>query len=217
LARERKTIVDDKGTEEEAAGRSEADEQIEPTEDEESSDQVAEDQETELVRLQRELEEAKAQAAEYLDGWQRAQAEFANFRKRKESEWCQMTARANGALLLKLLPVVDDFERAVSAVPEDLRQTDWVEGVLLVKRKLDGILESEGVTAFESEGCDFDPRYHDAVAYEEVEGYEDGQVFEELQRGYMFGERVLRPALVRVAKALATAPDDAEITREDKE
>ena len=189
----------------------------ESAEGEESIDSAAEDQESELDRLHRELDEARAQAAEYLDGWQRAQAEFANFRKRKEAEWCQMTSRANGALLLKLLPVVDDFGRAIATVPDDLKQANWVDGVLLVKRKLDGILESEGVEAFECEGEDFDPRYHDAVAYEEAEGYDEGKVFQELQRGYMFGERVLRPALVRVAKAPATAHDDMEATSQNKE
>jgi molecular chaperone GrpE len=173
--------------------------------------------ETELDRLQKDLLETKAQAAEYLDGWQRAQAEFANFRKRKEAERFQVTERANAALLLKMLPVVDDFERAISVVPEVVAEADWVEGMMLVKRKLDGILETEGVKPFECEGEAFDPRYHDAVAYEEVEGYEEGQVFEELQRGYLFGDRVLRPALVRVAKASTATPDDTEMTKEDKE
>lgn len=202
---------------EEAVAGSPAQAAAESTEGEESIDSAAEDQESEPDRLQRELDEARAQAAEYLDGWQRAQAEFANFRKRKEAEWCQMTSRANGALLLKLLPVVDDFERAAATVPDDLKQVNWIEGVLLVKHKLNGIFESEGVEAFECEGKDFDPRYHDAVAYEEVEGYDEGQVFQELQRGYVFGERVLRPALVRVAKVPAAAPDDVEVISENKE
>jgi len=189
----------------------------EPTEGAATHAQVAEEERTELDQLRVQLAEAQAQAAEYLDGWQRAQAEFANFRKRKESEWSQMILRANAGLLVKLLPVVDDFERAIATVPEELKDASWIEGVMLVQRKLDGILESEGVQAFECQGHSFDPRYHDAVAYEEAEGYEDGQIVEDLRHGYMFGERVLRPALVRVAKVPSAVPNDTITTTEDKE
>ncbi len=155
----------------------------------------------ELEELKSELEEAKAQAAEYLDGWQRAQAEFSNYKKRQEAERAQMRAHVTANVLRKILPVVDDFERALATMPDDLSRLTWCEGVFLIKAKLDAILDSEGIKPIETDGQTFDPVYHEAVTYEEVAGYAEGQIIGEVQRGYMLDERVLRPALVRVAKA----------------
>jgi molecular chaperone GrpE len=166
--------------------------------EEEVEEQPKED---ELKQLKTELEETKAQAAEYLDGWQRAQAEFSNYKKRQEAERGQMMTFANMAVLRKVLPVVDDFERAMTTLPDDLKHLTWCEGIFLIKAKLDAILESEGVKPIEITGQKFDPLYHEAVTYEEAEGCEEGQIIGEVQRGYMLDERVLRPALVRVAKA----------------
>ena len=173
----------------------------------------AEPEETvdESEKLQEELKEAQAQAAEYLDGWQRAQAEFSNYKKRQEAERAQMRAFANANLLRKLLPIADDFERAATTLPSDLAQLTWCEGIFMIRHKLDGVLESEGVKSIETEGQSFDPRYHEAVTYEEVSGYEEGQIIGEVQRGYILDERVLRPALVRVAKA-PPAPQQEPIT-----
>lgn len=165
---------------------------------------------SELEKLQKELEEAKAQAAEYLDGWQRTQAEFSNYKKRQEAERTQVRAFANANLLRKLLPIVDDFERAATTLPSDLAQLTWCEGIFMIRHKLDSVLESEGVKPIETEGESFDPRYHEAVTHEEVPGYEEGQIIGEVQRGYILDERVLRPALVRVAKAPTAQPEDKD-------
>ncbi len=165
---------------------------------------------SELEKLQKELEEAQAQTAEYLDGWQRTQAEFSNYKKRQEAERVQVTTLASAILLRKLLPVADDFERAIATLPDNLRQLSWCEGVFLIKHKLDAVFESEDVKPIETEGQMFDPRYHEAVTYEEVSGYEEGQIIGQVQRGYTLGERVLRPALVRVANApAAPQPESA--------
>lgn len=165
----------------------------------------------ELEGLREELEQAKNQAAEYLEGWQRAQAEFSNYKKRQEAGRAQTAMLANATLLRKLLPVADDFERAMATLPANLGQLTWCEGVLLIQHKLGAILESEGVKPIETDGQAFDPRYHEAVTYEQVSGYEEGQIIGEVQRGYTLGERVLRPALVRVARAPVTqAEKDAE-------
>jgi molecular chaperone GrpE len=160
---------------------------------------------------------AKAQAAQYLDGWQRTQAEFSNYKKRQETDRAQLIALANAVLLRKLLPVVDDFERAMASLSPSLQQLTWCEGIALIKYKLDGILESEGVKQIDVEGQAFDPRFHEAVTYEEVAGYEDGQIIGEVQRGYVLDERVLRPALVRVAKAPAPQPEEDGELAENKE
>ncbi len=167
----------------------------------ETAEQPPESPEAELERLRQELEAARAQAAEYLDGWQRTQAEFANYRKRQEAEFMERVRLNNAVLIARILPVLDDLERAVQTLPPGLQSLTWVEGVFLIKRKLEVILEAEGLKPIETEGKFFDPLYHEAVTYEDVPGYQDGQIIGEVQRGYMLGDRVIRPALVRVARA----------------
>jgi molecular chaperone GrpE len=181
----------------------------------EEQEQPQEEQD-ELEKLESELEQAQAQAAEYLDGWQRAQAEFSNYKKRQETERAQMRAYVTADVLRKILPVVDDFERAMATMPDDLSRLTWCEGVFLIKAKLDAILDSEGVKPIETDGQTFDPAYHEAVTYEEAQGYDEGQIVGQVQRGYILDERVLRPALVRVAKA-PTIVEGNSNTVEDKE
>jgi molecular chaperone GrpE len=194
----------------EGAGYLEGEEYLEGTEHPEGAGQMApqaevveevkeELKENELQRLRTELEEAQPQAAQYLDGWQRARAEFANYKKRVEVERGELRRVSNEALLLKLLPVVDDFERAFQTVPEDLADVPWVEGIAMILRKLQAILEGENVTPIEAAGQPFDPQWHEAVMQEETTEHPDGYVVEEMQRGYRLGERVLRPSMVKVA------------------
>jgi molecular chaperone GrpE len=154
-----------------------------------------------VEQLMRELEEARAEAAEYLDGWQRTRAEFANFRKRQNSEREQQIQLSNALLISKILPVLDDLERAMATLPDDLDNPPWLEGITMIKRKLAMVLESEGMKPINTEGQLFDPRYHEGVSREVVEGYEDGQIIGEVQRGYLLGDRIVRPAMVRVAQA----------------
>jgi molecular chaperone GrpE len=164
-------------------------------------DETAEVKEvTELEALRQELEEAKAQAAEYLDGWQRARAEFSNYKKRNDQERQELFKLANTTLITRLLPIFDDFERAFQTLPSNLLSLTWIDGVVLIYRKLQAILEAEGLTLMETEGQSFDPLVHEAATYEENEEHEEGQIIGEVQRGYKLGDRVLRPALVRVAK-----------------
>ena len=164
----------------------------------------------ELEAMQAELEQTQAQAAEYLDGWQRARAEFANYKKRVEAERGELRESSNASLLLKLLPVVDDFERAFQALPEDLEGSTWVDGFAMIQRKLQSILESENVIPLEATGQPFDPEWHQAVLQEETSEYPDGYVSEEMQRGYLLGRRVLRPSMVKVAINHEEEIDDEE-------
>jgi molecular chaperone GrpE len=157
----------------------------------------------ELTALRQELEEQKAKAAEYLDGWQRARAEFANYKKRIEKEQEDMIKSANGAFIAKLLPVMDDFERAFQTLPLDLMGMTWLEGIALILRKLQVLLAQEGVTIIESEGQMFDPTLHQAVTHEESEEHEEGQIMGEVQKGYKIDDKVLRPSLVRVARKVS--------------
>ncbi|MCS6908251.1 MAG: nucleotide exchange factor GrpE [Anaerolineales bacterium] len=154
--------------------------------------------------LQAKISELERKASEYLDGWQRARAEFANYKKRVEREQAQMYQLASGAVLKKFLDVVDDLERALKNCPPEIGGTEWVQGIELIYRKLLGILEAEGVTKMEAEGQQFDPTLHEAISHEEVEGYVDGQIIEVVKQGFLLGDRVLRPAMVRVARQAAS-------------
>jgi molecular chaperone GrpE len=169
-----------------------------PERDEGSTEEV-----DELRALRQEFEEQKAKAAEYLDGWQRARAEFANYKKRIEKEQEDMIKSANGAFITRLLPVMDDFERAFQTLPLDLMDMTWLEGIALILRKLQMLLVQEGVTVIETEGRLFDPTLHQAVTHEESEEHEEGQIIGEVQKGYKMGDKVLRPSLVRVAKKVS--------------
>lgn len=172
----------------------------------------APDELSQIQILEGELEAARAEAEEYLDGWRRAKAEFANYKKRRQAEQTRMRDQANASLIRKLLPVLDDFDRAVATMPAGFHKLSWIEGILMVRRKLEVVLESEGVEPIETRGETFDPRYHEAVTHEELEGYDEGEIIGEIQKGYLVGERVLRPALVRVAKAPPVSSDGEEDT-----
>jgi molecular chaperone GrpE len=159
---------------------------------------VAEEDEI-VIELRQQLENAQAKAAENLEGWQRAQAEFINYKKRNEREQTQLFENASARVIKRFLDVLDDLDRALQNPPENGEGADWVAGIDLIYRKLVTILENEGVTPMQVVGEMFDPTLHEAIAKEESEDHESGQIIEEIQKGYLIGERVLRAALVRVA------------------
>jgi molecular chaperone GrpE len=154
----------------------------------------------EIDRLKKELEEARIKADEYLDGWQRARAEFANYRKRIEREREQVHQEASGTVIRRFLDVLDDLDRALRNRPESGEGADWAGGIELIYRKLLNVLESAGVTPMEAEGGDFDPNLHEAISQEPSNEHESGEIIEVVQNGYLLGDRVLRPARVRVAR-----------------
>jgi molecular chaperone GrpE len=151
----------------------------------------------EIESLKQRLIEQEAKAAENLDGWQRSVAEFQNYKKRIDRDRESDKAYMKGDLIKKVLPVLDDLERAMLNKPE---QDAWANGIELITRKLQSVLESEGVERIHAEGAAFDPNFHEAISYESVEGVESGHIIAIVQNGYMLGDRVVRPALVRVAK-----------------
>ncbi len=149
--------------------------------------------------VQRLLQDAEKQVEEYKNQWLRSVAEFKNYKRRSEQERADMIRSASASLVLKLLPIMDDFERAVASVPPEVADTPWWAGTQLVAQKFRTILESEGVTPIEALGQDFDPNVHEAVLYEDAEG-QDGKVTAELQTGYKLHDRVLRPTMVKVGR-----------------
>lgn len=156
--------------------------------------------EEELAGLKEELEKTKAMAAEYFDGWQRERADFQNYKRRVERDQIMLTQDINGRVIKRFLAVQDDLDRALKNRPAGGEAAIWSEGIELVNRKLAGILESENVKVIEAENQQFDPTYHEALSHEESSDHESGQIIEVIQQGYMLGDRVLRPALVRVAR-----------------
>ncbi|MBE9524030.1 MAG: nucleotide exchange factor GrpE [Chloroflexi bacterium] len=153
----------------------------------------------EIAELQSSLAQNEAKSAEYLDGWQRSRAELTNYRKRVERDRIQNRKNIAGDILRRYLPVVDDLERALNDRPGDENGALWAEGVELIYRKMLNVLESEGVTTMNPEGETFNPNFHEAIMQTESDEYECDQIVEVLQRGYMIGERVLRPAVVKIA------------------
>jgi molecular chaperone GrpE len=161
----------------------------------------------EVDQLTAQLEVAKSLAAEHLASLQRTAADFANFKRRTAEDREREFGLAGEALLRKLLVVADDFDRALDHMPAEFKDAGWIEGIVLLDRKLRALLESEGVTAIESVGRAFDPHEHEAIAIVPGTGRPDGEVVDEVQRGYRVRERVLRPALVAVAGGETGAGD----------
>jgi molecular chaperone GrpE len=154
----------------------------------------------ELVELKARLQESQAKANEYLDGWQRARAEFANYKKRVDREQAQVYQITAGNIIKRYMEILDDLERALKNRPMDGDGAAWAEGIDLIYRKLQALLEAEGVKPMKADGQFFDPNLHEAISHEAVPELESGQIIEVVKQGYMLGDRVLRPAWVRVAK-----------------
>jgi molecular chaperone GrpE len=154
----------------------------------------------ELDQLRAALEAAQQEAAENKAAWQRSAADFSNYKRRTEQEREAMVGLANEVLLAKLLSIVDDFDRAIANMPAELQGVSWIGGISAIDRKLDQLLESEGLTPIEALGKQFDPHEHEAIAQEDRPGVPEGTVVAELQKGYRIRDRVLRPAMVAVAR-----------------
>ena len=151
-------------------------------------------------KLQKEIEECRLKSQEYFDGWTRERADFSNYKKRIEREQSQMYQNATGSVIKKVLPVMDDIERALKNRPTEGEGAAWANGIELISKKFQTILEAEGIQKMPAEKEIFDPTRHEAVMQEENPDYESGQIIEVLQQGYLMGDRVLRPAMVRVAR-----------------
>lgn len=161
---------------------------------------IEKDVENDVAVLQNDLEEALQKANEYFEGWQRERADFANYKKRIEREQSQWTQTISSGIIKKYLVVMDDIERALKAKPSQGEGASWADGIELIYRKLQNILEAEGIQRIEAESMEFDPIYHEAISHEESEHHQSGEIIEVIQQGYTLGERVIRPALVRVAR-----------------
>lgn len=170
------------------------------------SEAMHDTEEPEIVgtNLADELEMERSRSAEYLDQAQRTRAELINYRRRMEQEMQVARRYAAEHVIARLLPVIDDFHRAIDAVPQNDRENPWVQGMLLIERKMWSVLEAEGVKPIEAVGKPFDPSIHEAVSVESDGG---DIVVEEFQRGYMLHDRLIRPAMVKVGQGKADNPE----------
>jgi len=148
-----------------------------------------------VAALRQALAEEKARADSNLAGWQRAQADFINYKRRAEQEKGEIGQWANSRLVLALLPVLDDLERALAAIPDELAGISWVDGIRLIERKLRATLGAQGLSEIKALGEPFDPNLHEAVMQSEGK---NGIVVGEMQKGYKFCNRVIRASKVAV-------------------
>jgi molecular chaperone GrpE len=153
------------------------------------------EQSEDIEALQKALAEEKEKAEKYLANWQRSQADLENYIKRAEQEKSETVECANRMLVLDLLPIVDDFERAFSSPPVELDGQNWTEGIKLIYNKVKAVLETQGLAEIKAKGECFDPYWHEAAG--QLEG-EEGIVVEEIRKGYKFKDKVLRPTMVMV-------------------
>ena len=161
-----------------------------------------------IEELSNQLVAANQQSEDYLAALQRERAEFLNFKRRTAEERERDLGLAGDDLIRKVLALADDFDRAIDARPEELAENSWAEGVAVIDRKLRSLLESEGVTEIDAApGRRFDPREHDAIANVPGTGRPEGEIVDEVRRGYRLRDRVLRPALVAVAAPTAESEE----------
>lgn len=155
--------------------------------------EIESDESPETLRAQ--LDDARAEAQENFGKFQRAMADFQNYKRRTEEERANAGRLANLSFVINILPVVDDLGRALDNLDVKLAGLQWVEGIRAIQRKFEGALQASGVTEIPADGQDFDPNIHEAIG-EDIG--EQGKVVRVLQKGYRLGDRVIRPAMVMV-------------------
>jgi molecular chaperone GrpE len=155
------------------------------------------DQHEDIEALRQALAEEQEKAEKYLANWQRSQADLENYIKRAEQEKSELAECANRILILDLLPILDDFERAFVSLPVEFDEQNWTEGVKLIYNKAKAVLETQGLAEIRAKGECFDPCWHEAAGH--LEG-EEGIVVEEIRKGYKFRDKLLRPSMVMVGK-----------------
>lgn len=150
--------------------------------------------------LKEELESTQKTCAANLEGWQRERAEFSNYKKRIEREQAQLNQTITGSIMKKYLVILDDLDLALKSRPAEGEGAAWAAGIELVARKLNSILEAEGIQRIYESNVPFDPNIHEAISHEDNQDVESGNVIEVVRQGFKLGDRILRPAMVRVAR-----------------
>jgi molecular chaperone GrpE len=150
--------------------------------------------------LKEELAKVQTESKTNMEGWQRERAEFSNYKKRIDRENALLNQTITGSIIKKYLVILDDMELALKNKPASVDGAAWAEGIELIARKLQSIMDSEGIERINQNKVQFDPNLHEAISNEEIPGFESGEVIEVVRQGYKLGDRILRPAMVRVAR-----------------
>jgi len=176
------------------------------------------DQHLELSELREQLEEQRQEASRFKEMLQREQADHINYRRRVDQQREEIHQRANADLLGVLLPIFDDFAMALAHVPESEDYRSWIEGIWIIHRNFNNMLESFGITQILPEGVQFDPTEHEAVLYEDKADYDDNVIVSVLRNGYKLHGRILRPAQVTVSRRTVGSSGESSSTgNENKE
>ncbi len=157
--------------------------------------------------LRTRLEEEKQRAGKHYESWQRSAADYQNYKRRMEEERREVARLASVSLIINLLPLMDDIERALRNVDPKIAGLTWIDGIWMIYRKFEAVLQNAGVTEIEADAQQFDPTVHEAIS--EVDG-DEGKVVSVVQKGYKLGDRVIRPAMVVVGKGTGEKMDGAE-------
>jgi molecular chaperone GrpE len=150
--------------------------------------------------LKQKLEECEKQKAEYLAGWQRARADFLNYKKEEVERIDEFLKYANSEFILKILPILDNFDLVEKNITEDLKNNEYIKGILQIKTQFLDFLKSQGVEPINCLGQKFDPNFHEVMAEVETENKEAGTIVEEVQKGYLINGNLLRPTKVKISK-----------------
>jgi len=149
--------------------------------------------------MEKNLKECQKQKDEYLAGWQRSRADFLNYKKEEVKRLQELFKYANEEVILKVLPILDNFEKAEKAIPAD-KKDDYLEGLLQIKTQLQDFLKNQGVEKIKALGEKFDPNFHEVAVDVALEGKESGIIIEEVKKGYLLNGKVIRPAKVKISK-----------------
>lgn len=150
--------------------------------------------------MKKEFEKATKEAAMNMDGWQRERAEFANYKKRIDRDQAQLHQTVTGSVIKKYLVILDDLDLALKNRPDSGDGAAWAEGIELIVRKLQAVIDGEGIDRINQNKVQFDPNLHEAISNEDSPEFESGEIIEIVRQGYKLGDRILRPAMVRVAR-----------------
>jgi molecular chaperone GrpE len=149
--------------------------------------------------LKKELEKYKKQAEEYLNGWQRAKADFENYKKRQAKIFGELDQMANQNLILEILPILDAFKSAGQHLPEELKNSEWTKGILQIKNQFENLLKENGLEEIKTVNQIFDPNLHEVVEKVETKNKKENEIIEEIQNGYFLNKQVIRTAKVKIA------------------
>jgi len=167
---------------------------------EEKKSEEANKEKLALKETKKKLKKCQKLKEEYLAGWQRTRADFLNYKKQEMERLKEIMEYSSQDLILKILPILDNLEKAKTQIPSDFKDNEWVKGISQVRIQLQDFLKKEGIEEIETIGKKFDPNFHEALEKIQVENEEPGKVIKEIQKGYTLNGKVIRPAKVKITK-----------------